>query len=583
MRVGAEADVVVSRVEHVAALVGVPGGHPANGEADLDGLGRAGRQLARLGEAAEDDGALGQAALLVRGGEVDLDDLLARRATGVGHGDGRLDVRIVGAHRVERLLEGGVGEAVAKREHHGGIVVEAGVVARGSLHRGRLVVAIAVVDALLVLHEVRGAVGAEAVGVGVVVAGDVGVVLATEVLERGVGGEVGDPGVGRLAGRTHGAHEELADAVGAGGAERADVQDGVDLVVAAHEGTELHGGGGVDEDDDLLAGGLCRGDEVLLLDGELELVLAVNVVGGLVVLGEGRGHARLDVSLEVAGEVAALAAATPEDDDRGGPGDGALGVGGVCRPGNLADVVGGRAGVVHRDGGLGVVRVVAVDEIEGGVVDREAGVGDALVEGHAVVGVNSARASAAVDGIRRIAAEEADGGPCGKRQRAVVVLEQDGTLLDDLRDDLGRRLLRLVASAVGGRVVRGVPALGTLGLDDGSRTAAQVVAQQRAVAVRGDVERPGGTKRDDRSGSLRHELPSCDGLGLLPHQILLLLFSHPLSLEGATQYHEPNPDAVPLPHFGATCRFRSVACRDLRAIGTWSANLETERAHRPTC
>lgn len=168
-----------------------------------------------------------------------------------------------------------------------------------------LVVAIAVVEPLGVLDEVRvtrGLLG--------IVALDVGVALAAEVLEGGAGGEIGSPDVGGLAGGVHRAGEDLTKASRTRGTDGANLEDGVDRVVAGDERAKLHGRREIEHRDDLGARRLGSRDDALLLDGELQLVLAVLVVGRLAVGGEVLGDARLDVCLQVAGEVAALAAAT---------------------------------------------------------------------------------------------------------------------------------------------------------------------------------------------------------------------------------------------------------------------------------
>ena len=137
-------------------------------------------------------------------------------------------------------------------------------------------------------------------------------------------------------------------------------------------------------------------------------MLALLVVGGLVVGHKGRVLAVVHRAEKVQGEVAALAAAATDDHERGGAGDGALRLGAVVRPRNLADVVGGRVGVVHRDVGLGVVGVVLGDPTVGRLVDGKTRGDDAVVQRDAIVGVNGARAGAAVDGVRGKAADEGD-------------------------------------------------------------------------------------------------------------------------------------------------------------------------------
>ena len=329
MRVGAEADDVVARVEHVRLVIGAVGGHLAHGELDGDLLARTGVERVGLGEAAQHDGCLLEPTCGIGGRVVHLHDVLAGNGASVGDRDLNLDVLVIRIHGVERLGERGVREAIAKREHDGLVVVEACVVARLSLDGSSFVVAIAVIEALGVLHEVGGAVGCGAGCVLSVVVLDVGVALAAKVLERGVGGEVRSPDVGGLAGGVHRTSKNLAKASRTGGADGANLENGVDRVVAGDERAKLHGRGEVEHRDDLGARSLCSLDDALLLDGELQLVLAVLVVGRLAVGGEVLGDAGLDVCLQVAGEVAALAAATANEDQANGALDGCLGVGAV--------------------------------------------------------------------------------------------------------------------------------------------------------------------------------------------------------------------------------------------------------------
>ena len=499
MGVGAEADHVVAGILHVGALRAIPAGHVADGEADLEGLALAGLEKLGLVEVAEHDGALLEAALGVGSGVVDLHDVLAGHGAGVGDGHLGDDVIALDGHGVEGLLEGGVGQAVAEREDDGLVVVDEALGGSG------LVVAVAVVDALFVLDEVGlvAGLGPET--------GDVSVLEGAEVVEGRVLGEVGGPEVSGAAGGVDLAGDDLAHGGGAGCAERADVQDGVDLVLALGEDADLHGGGEVEQDDDLVGASLGSRDHVLLLLGELELVLALDVVGGLSVGSEVLGNAGVERAEKVLAEVAALAAATADHDDRGGAGQGVLSICGIVGPGNLTCVIGGRLGAVHHDVGLGVAVLVGKGELVEGIVHREAGVLQAGEEVNARRGVDGAGAGATVDGIGAVAADEGDG--AGDGQRAVVVLHED----DALALDLGHHLLGSLgghdAATVLRGVVLGVPVLGALG--DLHRSG---VAAARRVLVEGRVEHDGsdvGRNHDDREDreddgqDLAASLPFC--------------------------------------------------------------------------
>ena len=226
-------------------------------------------------------------------------------------------------------------------------------------------------------------------------------------------------------------------------------------------------------------------------------MLALHIVGGLVVGGEVLGDAGVHVADEVAREVAALAAATADDHDGRGAGDGALGLVAVGGPGNLADVVARGGRVVHRDVGLGVVGEVLGDPVVGGVVDREARVDDAVIERDAVVGIDGAGAGAAVDGVGGIATDERDGLAGGQRQRVVVVLEKDDALALDLDDDVLGLLRGTATAAVLLVVVRGIPVLGAGGVGDGGLAAADVVVDGGLEHVGAHV---GGNRNADEAG-----------------------------------------------------------------------------------
>ena len=161
VRAVAEREVVGARVDDVGALGAVlvlVGAVPARDvlEVDLHGdlLGGAGLELVGLLEGNEVargllDAQLG-VELRIRCREVQLRHVLAGHRSRVGHRDARheLVVLLAGRNGVKRLREGRVAEAVPEREDHRVLVGEARV------HKSRrLVVAVAHVDALLVLVE----------------------------------------------------------------------------------------------------------------------------------------------------------------------------------------------------------------------------------------------------------------------------------------------------------------------------------------------------------------------------------------------------------------------------------------------
>ena len=246
-------------------------------------------------------------------------------------------------------------------------------------------------------------------------------------------------------------------------------------------------------------------------------MLAVLVVGGLVICGEVLGRAGVEVSQEVGREVAALSAATPDHDDPGGAGNGVLCIGRIIRPGDLSDVIARRGGRVHGDVGLGVIGVVVADPAVRRIVDGEAGVLQALVEGHAVVRVDGARARAAVDRVYRIAAQEADRLAGVQRQGVVVVLQQDGALALDLGDNLLGSAVCLGAATILGFIVAGIPVLGTLRHDGLRRAPAQVVVEKGAEHARAHVQGDRKRNEHDCGHDLDDRLLPVFRLGLLGH------------------------------------------------------------------
>ena len=210
-----------------------------------------------------------------------------------------------------------------------------------------------------------------------------------------------------------------------------------------------------------------------------------------------------------------------DDHERRRSGDGALGVGAVGGPGDLADVVARRGRVVHRDVGLGVVAVVLGDPVVGGVVDHEARARDAVVERGAVVGVNGARTGAAVDGVGGVAADEGDLGARRQREGVVVVLEKDDALALDLDDDVLGVLGGRAATTVLLVVVGGVPVLGARRVGDGGLAAAHVVVERRLEHVGAHVGGDGHAHEGAGAHAARDKAATCHLL-----RLLLWLVSH---------------------------------------------------------
>ena len=382
----AHGEVVVAGVHDVGAggAVAVVVGLVVAGdvlEVHLHGhdLGVAGLEQVGLLKVEELDGGLLHAAGDVGGLAVDLDGGLAGHVAHVGdlHVEGGEGVggAGLGVHgdvedglALELEGEVGVAQAVAEAEGHlvvvvplGGGAVGAGGIAgvavagHGVIVAG-LVVAVAHVDALGLDGVGAGGEAQHAAGAGDLLGG-VGVVHLAHVLHGGGGHVVGGEDVEETAGGAGAAAEDVGHAQHAVAAGEADPQDGVDLGVVLQV-ADLHGGGGVHQDDDVVAGLLGQLDGVPLVGGQSQRLLGAQTLGdaaGQVVLGLGAGAGDdHDGGVAVVGEAVLVA-----------------GVDGL----DLAD--GGLAGVVDLlrvlVGGVVVGLVELVVDLHHGGVDVEAG------------------------------------------------------------------------------------------------------------------------------------------------------------------------------------------------------------------
>ena len=280
--VGAQGEAVLALFEEVAAggavavVAGVAVGSELvfiEGKGDARAL--AGVDALRLAEGDEGRGRLFDQQILIDvgigRGVVQLHHLFARHVArvgdvyrhrkGVARGEGR-----------DLLLEGGIGEAVAEgirhfaRRHHAALPVQFAVheAFGADVVRG-LVIAVAVVHALAVFHEGR------FIRIGVME-------LAPVIVRRGLG-EVGREDIDQPARGVHFPRQDVrhrAEALVAGVARP---DDGVHFQLALHDGRELHGVGGVDDEDDAAAVLFGVGDHVPFVFGEGEEVRGTVVIG----------------------------------------------------------------------------------------------------------------------------------------------------------------------------------------------------------------------------------------------------------------------------------------------------------------
>ncbi len=296
---GAVADgkIVVARIQDVSAFCAVRlddglvvAGHVPGIEGQLHRLRGAGGQLAGLADGDELHGGFFHIAGGIRGLEEEFHGVLAGDVTGVGDLDGSMSLAAHGqVHGQQLLRESGVGEAVA--EGIGDfLAVIPGFAVDGAFSglRVALVQERVLIAGLIVLVALVDALGLDQVGIAVVEFGDrrvVGRVLRVQVdaeVDHGRRAHAAHGvGVGQLAGGVRLAGENGGRAEEAVVAGIADPDQGVDLGIRA-EGLELHGAGGVDQDDDLGAVRLGGRDQVLLILGQGQgLVDGVAVQGAL--------------------------------------------------------------------------------------------------------------------------------------------------------------------------------------------------------------------------------------------------------------------------------------------------------------
>ena len=369
--VGVDRDLVVACLKHVGlGVLVVVRGQLVVLEANLDGLGLTRLQQLGLLIGNKIGRGLLDAAVGVRRVGVDLNNVLAGHAAGVGHGDVKAHGAVGVARGAHLLREGRIRQAVAKRVLHGCAVVDQILVGCG------LVEAIAHVDALVVVDKAGRAGAAGALDLELL---DVVVGKVAKVVPAGRGRQVIDKSIGRLTRGVGLAAKDAAQGLKTGLAGVRSPHDTLDLRVVVNK-AHLKGVGAVIDNHDVVKVGAHQVKHVALGLVKLQVVLALGkviVIGRVVVIGNvGRLH--------VSGQVKALAAHAANDHDGGrrvgaGVVDKLLAVG--CGRGLGQGPVGGG------DADLAAGCAVAVVEIGELLVGAKAGHVKSVKKRHRIVGV----------------------------------------------------------------------------------------------------------------------------------------------------------------------------------------------------
>ena len=497
VRIGAQAQNVVARFQHIAAALDlhaliVVAGHVFAVDGDGDFGAVAGLKHRGLGKVAQDDGRLFDAALRVGCGIVQLHDFFARHVARVFDGDG-------GGDAVAVLLPGGglfktrIAEAVAEG------IDDCFVVVDKALFRGRFIIAVAEVDALFVL-------GGEGGGDGVIARGhvagaDVAVLVDGGGVDEGrIFGEVCRPDVDGVAGGVDLAGEDVAQGVKTGRAGAAHPEDGVHARIR-FQFAQFHHVGRVDDDDGLVVIVFAEFQPVLFVGAQLQLVLPGHIrlifrLCRAALDGVCKGRALLGVAQQVAGKVPALAARAGDHID----GD-AFAV--HRKRMHARTVVGDFADqplrlfiLVHDDGAALVVVLLLHEVVVRGVIHRKARLCDARIRRSRLAHVYVARAGAAVQRIHRAAADEADGLARVQRQGVVLVFQQYKALFAQFAGDVFAVFDRLFFGRELRFIVVRIPVFRPFQLDGRRFAAAEVGKGDRLQ--RGDVGRDGKGDRQNQ-------------------------------------------------------------------------------------
>ena len=316
MAVGAQRDLVCALFQHIAAggAVAVVAVRDEGSELlFVDGQAHpfaaaCGNDI-RLGEGAQGRGRLFHAVFAVVIGigriEVQLHDLFARDVADVFHFYFHGELAALIFKREDRLLEIGIGQAVAEGIGHFAGDAHAALPVQLAVHKvlcadvvRRLIVAVADVHALFVFDIIADNLAA------VIIHGGIFIIIVAVIGHHGVGEVVAGEDIHRPAGWIDLAAEDARQGIEALFAGKPRQDDGVRLQLPFHQGRELHGVDGVDDHHHFFAQFLRLGDHVLFVFGKGEVMgRAVGIAVKLQVHalraraadkhdGGGRGHLR---------------------------------------------------------------------------------------------------------------------------------------------------------------------------------------------------------------------------------------------------------------------------------------------------
>ena len=228
MRVVHQLDLIIACFKNIAAgTERIEGSHVFRTERDRHSLGFAGLQKTGFAESCENDMRFFNAALCIRRGVVNLNDVFARNAAGVCDFDLHCDRIVAVAVSRDLLGKGRIGETVSKRILNRLLIIDISVGCRG------FIVTVAYIDTF---------------GIFDIVASEIAVGETARVPVSGGGGEIICISVDQTAGRIDCAGKYIADGVESDCAGASDPEDCVDTLFCE---AEFHRVRGVDQNDRL--------------------------------------------------------------------------------------------------------------------------------------------------------------------------------------------------------------------------------------------------------------------------------------------------------------------------------------------